>query len=51
MYRKDTAALYSDQEGTFKGVIQGVDEGGHLIIKDYDTGEEKLYMFKEVKYL
>lgn len=51
MYRKDTVALYNDINGTFEGVIQGVDEGGRLIIKDYVTGEEKLYMFKEVRYL
>ena len=51
MYRKDTIALYNDINGTFEGVIQGVDEGGRLIIKDYVTGEKKFYMFKEVRYL
>ncbi|MBR4402845.1 MAG: biotin--[Flavobacteriales bacterium] len=51
MYRKDIAALYSDIEGTFEGVICGVDDDGRLMIKRVESGVISRYMFKEVKYL
>jgi biotin-(acetyl-CoA carboxylase) ligase len=51
MYRKDTTALYCDQEGTFEGKICGVDSDGRLVIKREGNSIISRYMFKEVKYL
>lgn len=51
MYRKDTTALYCDQEGTFEGKICGVDSDGRLVIKREGSSIISRYMFKEVKYL
>jgi len=50
LYRKDVTAIYSDEKGTFSGVILGVTDYGNLILKSNER--EKLYYdLKEVSFI
>jgi BirA family biotin operon repressor/biotin-[acetyl-CoA-carboxylase] ligase len=50
MYRFNIWANYSDIEGDFRGKIIDFDEYGRLIVLQ-ESGAEKLYMFKEIKFI
>lgn len=50
LYLKDLLANFEDSEGTFSGMIMGVNEIGQLHIKKKDTSDH-FYNFKEVKLL
>ena len=40
---------YTDSQGVFKGKIIDIDEYGRLIVLK-DTGEQKVYMHKEIEF-
>jgi len=49
LYKYNNWTTYSDSEGVFKGKITGIDEYGRLIVMQ-ESGVEKLYMYKEIKF-
>lgn len=50
LYRRYGEYEWEDETGIFQASIAGVDEFGRLILRD-DRGKERIYGFKEVKYL
>lgn len=50
LYRREGIYEWEDEEGRFRACIAGIDEYGRLILKD-EEGKERIYGFKEVKYL
>lgn len=50
MYLLAENALFEDTNGHFNGRITGVDDLGHLLIRD-EGEKERVYNFKEVKYI
>lgn len=50
LYRFNIWSNYSDSEGLFSGKIIDIDEYGRLLVQ-HESGEKKLYMFKEIKFL
>ena len=49
LYRRTGYYPYRDAEGDFEAEIQGVEDDGHLLLKDR-TGRERRYAFKEVAF-
>ena len=49
LYRRTGYYPYRDAEGDFEAEIQGVEDDGHLLLKDR-TGRERRYAFKEVVF-
>ena len=50
LYRKGEWHQFTDQGGTFDGMIRGVQPDGHLIVQGHAGGERK-YAFGEIKYI
>lgn len=50
LYRRVGQYCWEDERGVFEASIRGVNEYGQLVLLDI-TGEERVYGFKEVKYL
>ncbi len=50
LYRKKGFHLYADYQGYFKAKIEDVKENGILVLRT-EKGEEKNYMFKEVRFI
>lgn len=49
LYRKDVWADWEDAKGSFRAVIEDVDDYGRLVLKD-ETGRRRIYGFKQVIY-
>lgn len=49
MWLKDQESEFEDQNGTFKGTIQGTDENGRLLIES--NGSIQSYDLKQIKFL
>lgn len=50
LYRRYGEYEWEDEKGVFRASIVGVDEYGRLVLRDA-VGTERIYGFKEVKYL
>ncbi len=50
VYRWREWHLFTDQGGTFEGMIRDIEPDGHLIVQDR-TGQERRYAFGEIKYI
>lgn len=50
LYRRYGEYSWEDEEGVFRAAVSGIDEYGRLVLKD-SGGNERVYGFKEVKYL
>ena len=51
LYRRDELHDFALPDGTrFKGIIRGVKSGGDLIV-EWENGEQKSYLFKEIEFL
>lgn len=50
LYRANQNSLFASNGETFKGIIRGVNEYGHLLIEK-ENGQIQSYAFKEVEYL
>lgn len=50
LYRGTGIHDWQDNNGIFRASIEGIDEYGQLILKD-TSGQQRIYAFKEVKYL
>lgn len=50
LYRARGVYPWEDENGAFRASVTGVDEYGQLILRDTE-GKERIYAFKEVKYL
>ncbi len=50
LYRRQGIYRWEDEEGEFRAFVSGVDEYGRLVLVD-DAGKERVYGFKEVRYL
>ena len=50
LYRRYGEYEWKDEAGVFRASIAGVDEYGRLVLRD-SGGKERVYGFKEVKYL
>lgn len=50
MYRAEGIYDWEDGEGIFRASVAGLDEYGQLVLRDM-KGKERVYAFKEVKYL
>lgn len=50
LYRGTGIYDWQDENGVFRASIKGIDEYGQLILKD-TSGRQRIYAFKEVKYL
>lgn len=49
LYRKEGSYNWQDEKESFRASIEGVDEYGRLVLRR-ESGEEKVYGFKEVVY-
>ena len=50
LYRREGVHRYKDENGEFEARIAGIEETGHLVLKDTE-GEVRRYAFKEVAFL
>ena len=50
LYRWEGVYDWEDEQGEFKACIKGINEYGQLILEDI-AGKERIYGFKEVKYM
>lgn len=51
LYRANGYYWYEDQNGRFMAEIDDVLSSGHLVLKMMETGEERIYAFKEVAFV
>ena len=49
MWLKDQESEFEDQNGRFKGTIQGTDEHGRLLIES--NGTVRTYDLKQIKFI
>lgn len=50
LYRRQGLYTYEDAMGTFRAVIDHVEDDGHLVLRD-ETGLLRAYAFKEVRFV
>lgn len=50
LYRREGFFPYRDAMGSFKAELVGVEDSGHLVLRD-DQGRERRYAFKEVTFI
>ena len=50
LFRQGMTAAYADKEGPFQAVLEGVEDDGHLVLRD-DSGRQRRYAFKEVAFV
>lgn len=50
LYRRKGYHPYTDKDGVFMAEITGVEDDGHLLLRD-DNGRERRYAFKEVQFI
>ena len=50
LYRRKGFHPYTDKDGVFMAEIVGVEDDGHLLLRD-DDGNERRYAFKEVTFI
>jgi len=50
LYRRKGFHPYADSEGAFMAEIIGVEDDGHLLLRD-DNGQDRRYAFKEVQFV
>lgn len=50
LYRREGFHAYHDNEGYFEAEIAGVEDDGHLLLRDRD-GRQRCYAFKEVRFV
>ena len=51
LYRVNEYHWYKDETGIFKAKIDTVLPSGYLILKTFETDEERKYAFKEVSFV
>lgn len=50
LYRRKGFYPYADKDGAFMAEIAGVEDDGHLLLRD-DSGHDRHYAFKEVQFI
>lgn len=50
LYRREGKYEYEDERGRFNAQFKDIDEMGRLIVTT-ETGEERFYLFKQIKYI
>jgi BirA family biotin operon repressor/biotin-[acetyl-CoA-carboxylase] ligase len=51
LYRVNGYHLFEDANGQFRAKIDRILPSGHLVLRTFETDEERVYAFKEVKFL
>ena len=50
LYRREGVHRWADEEGEFQASVAGINEFGQLLLRE-TSGRERVYSFKEVRYL
>ena len=51
LYRREGFYPFADKNGLFQGQIARIEPDGHLVITEEESGMERTYMFKEVRFV
>jgi BirA family biotin operon repressor/biotin-[acetyl-CoA-carboxylase] ligase len=51
LYRVNGYHPFEDANGQFRAKIDRILPTGHLVLRTFETDEERVYAFKEVKFL
>ncbi|MDD2298734.1 MAG: biotin--[acetyl-CoA-carboxylase] ligase [Fermentimonas sp.] len=51
LYRINDYYWFEDENGRFKAMIKAVQPSGYLVLKALESGEERVYAFKEVSFV